>query len=103
VAAIGKLKESCFHTASIERRHLTKSQIAMLVAMTYPDPTRDKRHCGDSPQLDGVDKSVLAQCRKILRLLPAAADAVIAGISLAGEVFRAPSISPCLRAPRPIR
>jgi hypothetical protein len=77
----------------IERRHLTKSQIAMLTAKVYPKGKQGER-TDLSTSLPGkevtaaVNATDLSMARTILSHLPALADSVAAGTASLKEAYR---------------
>lgn len=66
-------------SSNIARRHMTKGQRAMAVAMLYPEPTKYRRggaNAGNTPELD---KGYLSHARTVLKWAPELADAVLHG------------------------
>lgn len=70
-------------SANIHRRHMTKSQRAMAVAMVYPESTNKGgrgKTCGKFPQVYRFDRTMLSDARTILRQAPDLARKVLSGI-----------------------
>jgi hypothetical protein len=65
---------------NINRRHMTKGQRAMVVAMIYPEPTKVKRS-GSSNLEDqtGVARGYVSMARAVLKWGKELADPVLAG------------------------
>jgi hypothetical protein len=67
----------------IGRRHLTKSQIAMLTAKVYPEPAkRGPRKAGEvssqSEETQGISPTLLSYARKVLNHSKEIAERVVA-------------------------
>jgi len=55
-------------STNVHRRHLTKGQQAMAVALAYPETAKTKRKgSGLSPDLADVDQSYINKARFVLR------------------------------------
>jgi hypothetical protein len=56
-------------SANINRRHMTKGQCAMAVAMIYPEPSKLKRGSLQNKHQE-FSKTALSQARTVLAVLP---------------------------------
>jgi hypothetical protein len=58
-------------SANIHRRHMTKAQQAMAVAMVHPEPTKGGRgNKNSAKKLQGLNHTYITQARAVLRHLP---------------------------------
>jgi ParB-like chromosome segregation protein Spo0J len=75
---------------NVHRRHLTKGQMAMLTAMIYPKPTlggaKDRGSIAKALRVSG---EIIRMARKVLRVLPADAEAVAAGTKALADAYGA--------------
>lgn len=67
-------------SANIHRRHMTKGQRAMAVAMIYPEPKRGRGHRDPAKDTETVSFTRINQARIILSYSRPLADSVLAGI-----------------------
>ena len=73
--------------ANIHRRHMTKGQRAMAVAMIYPDPVKIKR-AGSSKTEELGAGAYLSYARTVLRFAPDLADGVLTGSTSLDEAYK---------------
>ena len=66
---------------NVRRRHLTKSQVAMAVAMAYPDPEKGGRGRKSvlGTEFEGLNANQLSRARLVLKHMLTVADHVLAG------------------------
>jgi hypothetical protein len=63
---------------NVKRRHLSKGQQAMAIAMAYPEPTRYRRG-GNLSKVEGLASGLVSEARTVLRAAPDLAQQVMAG------------------------
>ena len=68
-------------SSNIHRRHMTKGQRAMAVAMIFPEPATVKRRGSGSSETEdlGVSANYLSSARTVLKHAPDIADGVLSG------------------------
>jgi hypothetical protein len=73
---------------NIRRRHLTRGQCAMSVAMVYPEPEKLKRaDVSSGNNQEGVNKVTLSKARLVLKETPTVAPAVFAGTRTLNDAY----------------
>lgn len=71
---------------NINRRHMTKGQRAMAVALIYPEPDkRGRGNKGKSSDSDGFSQTRLREARAVLRFSPELAQQVLNGVKSLDE------------------
>jgi hypothetical protein len=66
-------------STNIHRRHMTKGQQAMAVAMVNPEPSKVRRKGSGSSKIEGLASGYISQARSVLRHSKASADTVLIG------------------------
>lgn len=74
-------------SSNINRRHMTKGQKAMAVAMIYPEAQKYKAGGTDCLEIKQLNKSYLSQARAVLKHLPDTAQGVLAGSMPLGKAY----------------
>lgn len=75
--------------ANVHRRHLSKGQLAMVVARIYPTPQQGKAGASLVSKEVGISEARLSQARLVLRVTPSVADRVMAGTLALDAAFKA--------------
>jgi hypothetical protein len=76
-------------SANIHRRHMTKGQQAMAVAMVHPEPAKTKRKGSGSIEIKELNAGYLSQARSVLRHSTASAKAVLIGADSLSSAYKA--------------
>ena len=71
-------------SANIHRRHMTKGQLAMAVAMIFPGGSGK----GANPKNLGLSGELIRQARTVLRHSPDLADNILAGSAKLDEAYK---------------
>lgn len=74
-------------SVNINRRHMTKGQRAMAVAMIYPEPTKLKRKGSSIKNIDHFSPQLLSHARTVLRHTPEVSRQVLAGNKPLSEAY----------------
>jgi ParB-like nuclease domain len=77
-------------SANVARRNLNKGQRAMAVAKLFPEPATLKRKgsAGSIKNIEFLSRQYIGQARTVLRVLPEAADLVLAGTKSLNDAYR---------------
>lgn len=82
-------------SANINRRHMTKGQRAIVVAMIYPEPQKLRRKDSSPFETKELSSGKLSQARTVLRHAPDLADSVINGSISLDNAYEEARIRKC--------